>query len=131
MSFNVEKSPRAMATEALRWLAAAAFCGVFAAVYEHFSHGVYSGYMLYMFLFPLLLGAVPSLAFALSRWAVPSPACRTLWTCGTATLTVGSCVSGVLYIYGTTSDLASYYWIAGGALLAIAAVIYLVRGRYE
>jgi hypothetical protein len=27
------------------------FCGLFSLIYEHFSHGVYSDYMVYLFLF--------------------------------------------------------------------------------
>ena len=43
-------------------------------VYEQFSHGVYSGFMVYAFLPPLVLGACPLLkgaAGALGRAAVP------------------------------------------------------------
>ena len=42
-----------------RFAAAALGCMVFAAVYECFSHGVFSPFMLLAFLFPLLLGVVP------------------------------------------------------------------------
>ena len=43
------------------YLAAAVFCALFGAVYEIFSHGVFSFYMIYAFAFPLVLGAVPML----------------------------------------------------------------------
>ena len=47
-------------------------CAVFGAVYEHFSHGVYSGYMAYAFLFPLAGGALPFLTmFLLSPRQIP------------------------------------------------------------
>ncbi len=43
------------------YLAAAVFCALFGAVYEIFSHGVFSFFMIYAFAFPLVLGAVPML----------------------------------------------------------------------
>ena len=39
----------------------AAFCAIFAAIYEHFSHQVYSPYMICAFLFPVCLGIVPDI----------------------------------------------------------------------
>ena len=44
-----------------RYLICAACCAVFSGIYEAFSHGVYSVYMLGLCLFPLLLGALPIL----------------------------------------------------------------------
>ena len=44
-----------------------AYSAVLGAVYELFSHGVYSYFMLYAFLFPLAGGALPLLALSLSR----------------------------------------------------------------
>ena len=44
------------------YLTASVFCALFGAVYELFSHGVYSYWMIYAFAFPLLLGAIPCLA---------------------------------------------------------------------
>lgn len=37
----------------------AAFCVIFAAIYEYFSHQVYSSYMIGAFLFPVALGILP------------------------------------------------------------------------
>ena len=39
-------------------LGAALFCAVFGMIYEVFSHEVYSYYMIYAFVIPLLLGAL-------------------------------------------------------------------------
>jgi len=112
---------------ARRWLIFAVFCGVFSAIYEYFSHSVYSGYMIGLFLFPLLLGALPALILnGRGRPAVP-PACRSLWSSGVATLTAGSCMTGILEIYGTGSGYLIVYWIAGLALLAAGAALYFLR----
>ena len=45
---------------ALIYLAAASLCAAFAAVYEHFSHGVYSPFMVFAFLIPFIGGFIPS-----------------------------------------------------------------------
>jgi len=92
-------------------------CAGFSAIYEVFSHGVYSYFMVFLFLFPLLLGAVPF--FLLSRVATdfPSKRARGAYHAGLATLATGSCVSGVLEIYGTTSPYLPVYWSVGGVLV--------------
>lgn len=51
---------RALKT-ALIYLTASVICAVFGAIYESFSHGVYSGFMIYAFAFPLILGTLPFL----------------------------------------------------------------------
>lgn len=119
---------------ALRYLAASAFCGLFAAVYEHFGHGVYSSYMVYLFLWPLL-GGMPALLLALAKPAAfygrlyPARAVRELWGAGVATLTLGSCLRGVFDIYGTTAPLVRAYWFAGTLLLLTALALY-IAGRF-
>ena len=110
----------------LRLLFAAAFTAFFGAVYEHFSFGVYSNYMVYAFAVPLLLGALPALLFACSkRPPMISNLAKKLWRDGIAVLTVGSLFTGVIKIYGTDSNLCSVYAGAGAALLLAAACVAL------
>lgn len=47
------------------YLAAAIFCALFGAVYEFFSHGVFSFFMIYAFAIPLAAGTFPLLWIAL------------------------------------------------------------------
>lgn len=113
-------------------LSAALLCALFGAVYERFSHGVYSYGMIYAFVFPLALGAVP--LFLIEACSAPYPPrfCRSVYHAGIAALTVGSIVSGVLEIYGTASPLVTVYWLLGAALTLSAAVPYcshLIRKR--
>ena len=94
-----------------------ALVALFGGVYEAFSFGVWSFWMVYAFAFPLTLGALPFGWLSLRKRPLP---CR--WTCrlhhaGVATLTLGSVMEGVLAIYGTTNQLTCWYWIAGGLLL--------------
>lgn len=87
-------------------------------VYEQFSHGVYSGFMVYAFLPPLVLGSCPLLILALRGKVLPGRWCVRLYHWGIIALTVGCLFQGALEIYGTTSRLVMGYWIAGGACLA-------------
>jgi len=98
-------------------------------VYENFSHGVFSNWMIFLFLFPLLGGVLPTLALLGlgERLWLPDRAVRNLWNCGVATLTVGSSVAGVLEIYGTTSDYLPVYGIVGGILVIAGALTYGLR----
>ena len=109
---------------AMVWLIVTIFVAFFGAVYEHFSFGVYSMYMLYAFAPPLLLGALPSLICALSSVRLPGRASMNLCASAIATLTVGSIFTGVVEIYGTTNRLSGVYVIAGGVLLALSILVY-------
>ena len=113
---------------ALTYLIISILCGVFGAVYEYFSFGVYSYFMLYAFAFPLIGGVLPGLCISLFKpefntWLI----CETLYHCAIATFTVGSIIQGVLEIYGTTNSTARWYWYAGAALLAVSFVLNLIK----
>ena len=109
-------------------LATALFVALFGAIYEHFSHEVYSYSMIYAFAIPLVLGVLPYLIMALKDKGQPGRTFLNLWNAGIITLTVGSLFKGVLDIYGTTNRLLTVYPIAGGVLLlAGLACAYLRR----
>ena len=95
-----------------------AFCIVFAAIYEYFSHEVYSPFMIFAFLIPFIGGTVAF--YTIKRFAqniMP----------GIATLTVGSIFQGVLEIYGTSNSLVNVYLVVGCSLIVSAALIYIVN----
>ena len=113
----------------LRW---AAFCGLFAAIYENFSHGVYSLSMILMFVYPLAAAVLFLLIFLIRPLKHPSPWPEKLFCAGIAALTVGSCFRGIVEIYGTTSDLISVYYIVGAILTAAGIAAYIgetARGK--
>ena len=93
-------------------------------IYELFSHGVYSYHMLYFFLFPLAGGTVPFLLLAWKGRFFPDSRAVSLYHAGLAALTVGSCASGILEIYGTTSYLIPIYWIFGSLTIGSALLLY-------
>ena len=129
-SSDTEPSGKAART-ALAYLLISVLCALFGAVYEVFSHGVYSFYMLYAFGFPLLGGALPFLMLCtFGRGVYPGSVPRNLYHSGIATLTAGSIVRGILDIYGTTNRLAQVYWYVGGALL-LGGVVAFVGQRMQ
>lgn len=99
------------------YLAASLFCAFFGAVYELFSHEVYSYFMIYAFAIPLVLGALPNLVIALKGLRAPGKLAANAWNSGVAALTVGSIFKGALDIYGTTSQLALVYPVVAAILL--------------
>lgn len=129
---NSKESPnhtnRAMAKTALIYLFASLFCAIFGAIYEYFSHDVYSIYMIYAFLLPLAGGVLPFLCmdfFSCKRLPGRLP-CH-FYHFGIATLTIGSIFQGVLEIYGTTNTLIRVYWVVGGWLFGMGILLYLIE----
>ena len=111
----------------MKYLLASIVIAAAAAVYGLFSHGVYSYYMTYAFMIPLLGGALPHLIAAMKRaeeqaGASDIPAAKDTQLAFVATLTAGSLLKGVLDIYGTTNRLLLVYPAAAAAILAAAAV---------
>ena len=106
-------------------LNAAAGFALFGAVYERFSHEVYSYRMIYAFAFPLILGAFPYAGCLLKSFS-PGERVMQLWNAAVFTWATGSVFHGVLEIYGTTNRLILVYPIAG-LISAAAAVICLLH----
>ncbi len=114
------------------------------AVYEHFSFGVYSYFMIYAFAIPLAGGTLPFLAkymkgvrgadassgaiaeaVAYSGAAAEASSSRrheVIYHLALATLTAGSIVHGILAICGRPNSLTMIYLIAGLLLLAVTAL---------
>ena len=118
-----------MLKTAFIYLLVSLFCAFFGAIYELFSHEVYSYFMIYAFAFPLIGGTLTFfiLGFYFTK-KLPKPFSLSLYHCGIATLTVGSIIKGVLDIYGTTNHLANYYWIVGFVLLFAGIISFLISG---
>jgi hypothetical protein len=106
------------------YLFIALFCILFGAVYELFSHGVYSYFMIYAFVFPLAGGVFPFFKMAFGRYPLPNKLTRNLYHSGIATLTTGFLFKGALEIYGTTNRLVLVYWIVGILFILMAIFIY-------
>ena len=130
---DTDTTARRAAKTAFVYLLFSLFLVLFGAVYERYSHGVYSFYMLYAFIFPLAGGVLPFSIICLygaTRYP-PVWVCR-LYHCGIAALSVGSIIQGVLEIYGTTNALVRWYWIIGAGLVILSIILlYRERGTSE
>ncbi|MBQ2057003.1 MAG: hypothetical protein II425_06315 [Oscillospiraceae bacterium] len=113
-------------------LAGAAFLAVFGAVYEMFSHGAYSYFMIFAFAIPLIMGALPY-AILLIKKKNPGWVYLNLWNSAIAAFSAGSVFAGVLEIYGTTNSLVTVYPIVGCALALISplALVKSIRAAKE
>ncbi len=109
------------------YLGITAFCVLFSTVYEHFSHGVNSNAMIFLFAYPLAGGV---LAFGLlgliKKAPFPGRVSYNLYNSSIAALAAGSCFAGVLEIYGISSDLVTVYWVTGVILIVLSVIFYLM-----
>ena len=102
------------------------FCLAFGAIYEHFSFGVYSMYMIYAFTVPLIGGVLPAVYCGLHpQTIIIRKRSRKMWRAGIATLTVGSIYTGALEIYGTNSIFSYIYLILGLLWIGMAVIAFL------
>ena len=101
------------------------FCILFSTVYEINSHQIYSGFMVFLFLFPLLLGVLPyGLFWKIKKIPAIGRDASNLWNSGSATLTLGSAMQGALEIYGTTSPYMIIFWVVGILFLILGGIRY-------
>lgn len=110
------------------YLGVTLFVAVLGLVYESFAHGVFSAFMMFGFVIPLVFGLVPyTLLFFFNKETNPSEIVSDLYNAGVATLTLASLYKGVLDIYGTTRYLhLGILSISGTTLILAGITIYLV-----
>lgn len=124
---GTERSGKEIEKLVFTYLIVTLVCAIFGAVYEFFSHGVYSYYMLYAFMIPFLGGTVYFYGILYFRSKIPGCIARRFQHFGILTLTVGCVVCGILEIYGTTNHLVKIYFIVGEMSLAIGNFMYLLQ----
>lgn len=106
---------------------AALFCALFSSVYESFSFGVYSYFMLFAFVVPLLGCSLPYSIIVFRNKHIPDIMALRLWNSGIAALTVGAIIQGVIEIYGTSNHLVIIYAIVGGAFCISGSAVWLTK----
>ena len=99
------------------------FLIIFAFIYESFSHGVYSNYMIFAFLIPFIYGFLGSFLLKEKKNKLGN----TLYNFGIVTLSVGSVIKGVLDIFGTTNWLVNIYLYTGIVLVVFGIIFYLKK----
>ncbi|MBR1759303.1 MAG: hypothetical protein IJ744_11360 [Lachnospiraceae bacterium] len=105
------------------YVGATVFLAFFGMIYECFSHQVYSFYMIYAFLIPLVLGAVPCL-WLIWKKQRPRKVSVEFLNCAIGTFSLGCIMKGVLDIYGTTNRLMIVYSVVGVVLLFFSLLLY-------
>ena len=114
------------------YLLVALFCVLFGAVYEKFSHAVYSYYMIYAFVFPLVGGTLVFFRIAMSNTEkFPEFYAKLPYHTGIAVLTTGSILHGILDIFGTTNRLLKTYFTLGIVLTIIGAALIFVEMKMD
>ena len=113
------------------WGGATVFCALFSFIYECNSHGVLSAYMICLCLFPLCGGVLPLLLMRLFRLHTPGSMTRAIYRVGIITLALGSCLCGIIQIYGTYNPKTIPFWISGALLTATGILLYRNDRRRE
>ena len=124
---DIKKNRREIEKIVFNYLLVTIFCAAFGAGYEWFSHGVFSYYMLYAFMIPLLGGVIPFYCALYFGGKFYGRMARRFHHFGISTLTVGCIFCGVLEIYGTTNRLTILYFIVGGIFVLLGILVHLFQ----
>lgn len=107
-------------------LFATVFFAGFGAIYEHFGHGVYSNYMIYAFIFPLMLCLLPYVIMLVKNVKLKKITAR-WWNLTVLTITLCSVIKGILQIYGTTNKLIYVYCLFSAITFLITVVCFFLE----
>ena len=100
------------------------FILIFSGVYEHFSHGVYSIFMIGAFLIPLTLGIIFDILIYVFKLKVSINNVK-INNALIITLLLGSLLKGALDIYGTSNILVVSYLFIAVVLIEINIILYI------
>lgn len=113
------------------YLVLSALCILINRVYALFGHGISSVAMSFMFLYPLLGGALPFLLLWLLGAKVDHLAYyRFFYNCynsGIAMLTVSGMLTGILQIAGTSSPFIVFFIVLGWVMVALGIITLLAN----
>ena len=99
------------------------FILIFGIIYEMFSHGVVSYYMIFAFSIPLIDFLINTI-FINSK-IKENKRSKNLFSMSICTFTFLSIIKGVLDIYGTTNNLIFVYLIVGLILLVTSIILFV------
>ena len=109
------------------YLGISIFLALFGWIYEIFSHGVNSGFMMFAFALPLLFVALPygflHKMLKEKRDIRLFESSGAIYRSAIVTAPIGSLFYGVLEIYGTTNRLITVYIIAVPILLLLSLLV--------
>lgn len=99
------------------------FVLIFGIIYEMFSHGVISYYMIFAFLIPLINFLI-NIIFISGKIKI-NKLSKNLFSMSICSFTFLSIIKGVLDIYGTTNNLIFIYLIVGLILLVPSIILFV------
>ena len=109
--------------EIMAYLISFIFVLLFGQIYEIFSHNVYSNFMMFACIIPVIGLIITSIIY-LSRIKSSSKG-RLFIGLSLITLTIWMIINGVLEIYGTTNKLVNIYPIITIILILIALISFI------
>lgn len=122
-----QKSKKYTLKTVVIYLLISLFCCGVNRIYAIFGHGVSSAYMTWMFLYPLLGGALFYLIIELFLNKIKHASKYRLfynfYNSGIAILTVGSFLKGILDIAGTNSPYVLFYFVTGWVCVACSLLV--------
>ena len=125
--FTSDKRAKPLINSVYFNLGFAIFVALFGAIYEMFSHEVYSYYMIYAFGIPLFFGVLCSVLTPALFKRFPREFEAALWNLSIVTLTVGSILKGIVDIYGSNNQKLILYPITGCILALLAVLVFISK----
>jgi len=125
--FTSDKRAKPLINSVYFNLGFAIFVALFGAIYEMFSHEVYSYYMIYAFGIPLFFGVFCPVLTPVLFKRFPREFVAALWNLSIVTFTVGSLLKGIVDIYGSSNHKLIIYPVAGCILALLSVIIFLAK----
>ena len=124
--FISAKNKKTLIIIAISYVLITVFIAIFGIVYETFSHGVYSFWMQFAWIWVLSFGLLPHLVLLfIPIKKMPGLLAGCFYNLGVAIFTSGSIYKGVVDIYGTTrNEMFSAYIIIAVILLGAGIGLY-------
>lgn len=124
---DTEHNTKASAKYAILFLIVSALCILFSLIYESFSYGVHSDFMMLIFVFPFGATLIYILLGFLNKDLYPHAITLHIFNAGVCTASLGFCIKGILEIYGTDSPFTAVYDITAVLLVSVALILYLIQ----
>ena len=114
--------------QSIIYLIISILCLIIGIIYELLSHNVYSIYMQFALVIPLIFGFILSLIIYIVKPSkLPNHISINLYNAAIATITIFSFIKGVLDIYGTTNSLINVYIIVSIILILLSIITNLKK----
>ena len=99
---------------------------LFGGIYEIFSHGVFSPYMAFSFLIPLVFGVLPAAVLTVMK-KESGLFSSGFYFSALFTFTVWSVIKGVLDIYGTTNGKTVFYPVFCAVMVILCIITSFIK----